>query len=255
MPTRDDAPIGAPCWIDLFTSDMAGSRRFYEQLFGWTAEEPNEEFGGYVNFQREGARVAGAMTNSGEDATPDRWSVYLAVEDAEQAVEAVQANGGQVFVPAMDVGDLGRMAVTADVGGAAIGLWQPGTHRGFTTIGEPGAPSWFELHTRDYESTIEYYRNTFGLGAQVESDTAEFRYSTLTVGDDPVAGVMDATDMLADGAPPQWVVYFGVDDCEAALARVGELGGSILSGPEDSPYGRLATIADPTGAQCKLVDG
>ncbi|MDQ6614274.1 MAG: VOC family protein, partial [Actinomycetota bacterium] len=38
MPTRDTAPIGAPCWVDLMTSDTERSRAFYCELFGWTAE-------------------------------------------------------------------------------------------------------------------------------------------------------------------------------------------------------------------------
>ncbi len=61
MPTRDRAPIGAPCWVDLMTSDTESSRTFYGQLFGWTAEDPNPEFGGYFNFTKDGVRVAGCM--------------------------------------------------------------------------------------------------------------------------------------------------------------------------------------------------
>ena len=34
MPLRDTAPLGAPCWIDLFTSDPDTSRAFYRDLFG-----------------------------------------------------------------------------------------------------------------------------------------------------------------------------------------------------------------------------
>ena len=52
MPTRDIAPIGSPCWVDLWTSDVEGSRRFYRDLFGWEAEEPSAEFGGYFMFTR-----------------------------------------------------------------------------------------------------------------------------------------------------------------------------------------------------------
>jgi hypothetical protein len=37
------------------------------------------------------------------------------------------------------------------------------------------------------------------------------------------------------------------------LAKVVDLGGSILRAAEDTPYGRLAAAADPTGAQFKLV--
>src|SRR5437764_1315716 len=124
MPTRDNAPIGAPCWIDLMTSDAARSRSFYSQLFGWDAEEPNPEFGGYFNFTKHGVRLAGCMSaqpNSG----PDAWSIYLASDDARKTADAAAANGGQVLVPPMDVADLGTMAVVTDNGGAVIGVWQP----------------------------------------------------------------------------------------------------------------------------------
>ena len=56
------------------------------------------------------------------------------------------ANGAGVIVPAMDVPVQGTMAVITDTGGAAIGIWQPAAHQGFGVLGEPGAPSWFELH-------------------------------------------------------------------------------------------------------------
>jgi uncharacterized protein len=47
MPTRDHAPTGAPCWADLWTSDVDGSRLFYTEVFGWKAEEPDPTHGGY----------------------------------------------------------------------------------------------------------------------------------------------------------------------------------------------------------------
>lgn len=81
MPTRDTAVIGAPCWIDLLTSDTERSREFYCQLFGWTAEEPAEQFGGYFTFAKDGVRVAGCMTTQRAE-MPDVWSVYLASDDA-----------------------------------------------------------------------------------------------------------------------------------------------------------------------------
>ena len=64
MSVRENAPIGAPCWIDLMTSDVEKSRAFYAQLCGWESEEPNPEFGGYFNFSKGGGRVAGGMGSS-----------------------------------------------------------------------------------------------------------------------------------------------------------------------------------------------
>src|SRR3954469_12963263 len=110
MTRRDDAPLGAPCWIDLFSSDPDRSRAFYGELFGWTSESAGEEYGGYVNFSKDGVLVAGCMRNDGESATPAVWSVYLATKEAQATVDAAAANGGQVVVPAMPVMELGSMA-------------------------------------------------------------------------------------------------------------------------------------------------
>jgi uncharacterized protein len=251
MPTRDTAIIGAPCWVDLMTSDTERSRAFYCELFGWTAEEPAEQFGGYFNFRKDGARVAGCMPSQNPEM--DVWSVYLAVDDAKATVDAAVAAGSKVLVPAMDVSDLGTMAVISDPGGAVIGIWQPGLHQGFGVVAESGAPSWFELHTRDYQTAVGFYREVFGWDTYVISDTPEFRYTTLKHGESWLAGIMDAAGLLPDGVSAHWSVYFGVDDTDAALVRIVELGGSIVTAAQDTPYGRLATATDPTGAQFKLV--
>jgi len=253
MPTRENAPIGAPCWVDLMTSDTERARAFYGELFGWAAEEPAEEFGGYFNFTKNGVLVGGCMSSGADAPVTDVWSIYLASDDARKTIDTAAANGGQVAVPAMDVGDLGTMAMVSDPGGAVIGVWQPGLHKGFGIFGEAGTPSWFELHTRDFEKAVTFYRDVFHWDTSSVSDTPEFRYTMLVDGENGLAGIMDASGFLPAGVPAHWSVYFGVDDTDAALATTVDLGGSIVNPAEDTPYGRLATAVDPSGAQFKLV--
>ena len=253
MPKRDDAPIGAPCWIDLFTTDPDKSRAFYGDLFGWTSTEPNADFGGYINFSKDGDLVAGCMGNDGTQGVPDMWSVYLATDDAQKTADAALASGGQIHVAPMAVGDLGTMALLADNGGAAIGIWQPGEHTGFGVLAEPNTPGWFELHTRAYDDAVRFYRDVFRWDTHTQGDTPEFRYTTLGEGDSQAAGIMDATSFLPDGVPAHWSVYFQVADTDATLARIAELGGTTVQPAEDTPYGRLAIAADSTGAIFKLV--
>jgi len=252
MPQRDIAPVGAPCWVDLLTSDPDASRAFYHRLFRWTSESAGDEYGGYVNFAKDGLPVAGCMRNDGQAGTPEVWSVYLATDDAKATVDEAVAHGGQVIVPAMDVGELGTMAVVTDAGQAAIGMWKPGLHKGFGVYDEPGAPSWFELHTRDYDASVAFYRDVFGWDARTMSDEPDFRYTTLGEGESALAGIMDASQFLPDGVPAHWEVYFGVQDTDAALTQVVDLGGAIVLPAEDTPYGRIAQAADPTGAMFKL---
>jgi hypothetical protein len=253
MPTRDTAPVGAPCWIDLMTSDADRSRDFYGRLLGWTAEEPSAEFGGYFTFTKDGVSVAGGMPSSADMRMSDVWSVYLATDDAEKTVATATANGGHVFVAPMAVGDLGTMAVVDDTGGATIGTWQPGQFHGFGIYGEYGTPSWFELHTRDYDASVAFYREVFRCDTNTVSDTPELRYTTLNVGEEMLAGIIDASGFLPEGVPSHWKVYFGVEDTDAALAKVVELGGTVVEPAQDTPYGRMATATDPNGSEFKLV--
>jgi predicted enzyme related to lactoylglutathione lyase len=254
MPTRDITAVGTPCWADLMTSDPDRSRAFYGELFGWTSVSAGEDFGGYVNFSKGDALVAGAMRNEG-GGMPDGWSVYLATDDAAATTAAVEANGGQVLFPTMEVGGLGTMAVVHDAGSATVGMWQPGLHRGFGVVGEPGTPAWFELFTRDYARTVDFYRKVFRWDAHTAGDSDEFRYTTLGEGDQQAAGIMDAAAWLPEGVPAHWSVYFAVADADATVAKAVELGGALVMGPEDTPYGRIATLTDATGAQFKIVQG
>jgi hypothetical protein len=234
------------------TSDPDGARAFYGELFGWTSEEAGEEYGGYINFLSDGVRVAGCMRNSPEFQSPDVWSVYLASKDAQATADAAAAHGGSVAVPAMQVMDLGSMAVVMDPGGASIGVWQPGTHPGFQVVDEPGAPAWFELHTRGYDASLAFYREVFGWDTHVASDVPGFRYTTLGQGEGQLAGVMDAEAFLPEAVPSHWSVYFGVVDVDATLATVVHLGGTIVDPAQDTPFGRLATVTDTTGTRFKL---
>ena len=253
MPKRAEANPGAPCWVDLFSSDTDKATAFYGQLFGWTAESAGPDYGGYINFSKDGERVAGCMKNDGSAGTPDTWSIYLSATDAQATVDAAVANGAQVIVPVVQVMELGSMAVVTDPGHAAIGLWQPGLHKGFGVVAEPGAPAWFELHTRDYDASVAFYEKVFGWDAHAMSDSSELRYTTLGEGESAEAGIMDASDFLPDGVPSHWTVYFAVADTDAALQQVGELGGAVVQAAENTPYGRLASASDPTGAVFRVM--
>ncbi len=254
MPTHEIVP-GAPCWADLQTSDPDRAREFYSSLLGWTAEEPDPQFGGYFNFLRDGGRIAGCMKADAQAPVTDIWSIYLAVDDAEKTTEAATAAGGQVVVPPMQVGDFGTMGFLVDPAGAGIGIWKPGTHRGFAAVAEHGAPGWFELLTRDYAAALTFYRDVFGWRTQTLGDTDEFRYTVLLEpdGDAQLAGVMDASSWLPEGVPPHWSVYFAVDDTDVALTSLAGLGGSVVRPAEDTPYGRVADVRDPMGGAFKLV--
>ena len=244
---------GAPCWIDLYSSDPERAKEFYGSLFGWTSFDPGPDYGGYFIFQKDGKAVSGCMRNDGTQGMPDTFSVYLASDDADRTVGDAAGRGGQISMPPMDVTQNGRVAMVRDPGGAAIGIWQAREVTGFETTGEPGTPAWFELHTRAYDDSVAFYREVFGWDTDTASDDPGFRYTTLGRGDGRLAGIMDASAFLPDGVPAFWSVYFEVEDVDAALAQATELGGAVEREAEDTPYGRLATALDPTGTRFKLI--
>jgi hypothetical protein len=254
MPTRDRAAIGSPCWTDLWTSDVEGSRKFYSELLGWEANEPSPEFGGYFMFTRNGVPVAGAMGDMGDMPASNTWSIYLATDDIAKTIETAEAAGAQIISAPMAVADLGSQAVLVDPTGAHLGTWQPGTFPGFTVMSEHGAPSWFELLTRDYAAALDFYRSVFGWETDAVGDSDEFRYTTMRdpAGEGELAGIMDAAAFLPDGVPAHWSVYWQVEDLDATVAKLKALGGSVVMDATDTPYGRLASVADPAGAQFKL---
>lgn len=253
MPAPHAFRHGAPCWIDLMTSDQSRSVTFYTELLGWTADDPVTDFGGYQTLRKNGAPVAGVMAAQ-PGAGPDTWSTYLWTEDVAATLADVERLGGTTVVAPMPVGELGSMAVFTDPGGEHIGLWQPGVHRGFGLLAEPGAPCWFELLTHDYVGALSFYPAVFGVGTHPIGDEPEFRYTALTDGDTWLAGVMDGTTELAKENATGWGVVLGVADTDAALDRVVELGGSVAMPAMESPWGRLGMIVDPTGARVTLVD-
>lgn len=253
MTYREKAPAGAPCWVDLWTSDVEGSRVFYSELFGWHAEAPSEEFGGYFMFTRDGVPVAGGMGDMGDAAANDSWKIYLAAPDIDELVARGERGGATFMFPPEPVADLGRQTVFADPSGAVTGAWQAGSFSGFTTLDEPGTPCWFELHTADFETARDFYADVFSLRPEMLGDSPDFRYATLRSGDGAeVAGIFDASERLAEGEGSHWLVYWQVYDVAAATARVRELGGRVLEDASDSPYGVIATVADPSGARLRL---
>lgn len=254
MTAHTQARVGSPCWADLWTSDIPGTRTFYSELFGWEAQEPDPQFGGYFLFTRNGVPVAGCMGDMPDMPANDWWKIYLDTPDIAKTLELAEAAGAQIVAPAMPVGDLGIQAALTDPTGASLGAWQARTFPGFTVAEEPGAPSWFELHTRDHDRAVSFYQSVFGWEGEAVGDRDEIRYTLMRNpdGEGELAGIMDAGSLLPEGIPPHWSVYWHVDDTDATVSAVQRLGGSVAVAPQDTPYGRLATVNDPLGAEFRL---
>jgi len=243
---------GEPCWIELFTPDTDAAADLYGRLFGWTATEPDEAFGGYRMFLRGGEPVAGLMRNDGTMDGPNAWTVYLSTDDATKTVELARSAGAEVVAGPMQVGDLGHMAVLVDPAGAAVGAWQPLSFTGLAVKPEDGSPVWFETLSQDYEKSVAFYTGVFGWEATEMSNTPEFRYTTLGQDDDARAGIMDASGFLGD-QPSRWQFYVQVPDTDATVEQAVASGATLAQPVDDTPYGRIGLLTDPAGVQFHVM--
>ena len=235
-----------PVWVDLGTKDPAGARAFYARLFGWEIQvSPDPAYGGYGRAQLDGQDVAGIGGVMSPE-QPTAWSVYIGTDDAEALGARVVAAGGSVLMPAFAVGDQGKMAVFADPTGAAISAWQPITMGGFQTQGT-NAYGWAELNARHVDHAIPFYAEVFGWALRPSTDPS-FAYTEFQVDGRSIAGATEMSPMAPAEMPNYWLVYFDVDDVDAAAAAATEAGGQVMLAPMDFPGGRFAMIADPQGA-------
>jgi predicted enzyme related to lactoylglutathione lyase len=253
MVTRDTAwPAGTPCWVDLGVGDIGRARAFYGGLFGWDIPEGPPEAGGYSLCEVDGRPVAGIGPKIGPAEMPAAWTTYLASDDADETVSKIKAAGGQVVTEPMDVMDVGRMAVAADPGGAVFGVWQARAHTGAQLANEPGSLAWNENMSRDFDANKAFYRAVFGYDyGDLSSDG--FKYATAELDGRPVGGIGELDPNLPPEVPANWAAYFGVADVDAAVARAAELGGSVVRPAWNTPYGRMAVLADDQAAVFAIV--
>ena len=152
-------------------------------------------------------------------------------------------------MPVMDIevgGELvGRMAFLTDPSAARFAIWQPGNHAGSGLANVPGAFCWNELCTPDVERAVDFYETLFGW--KIQPGDAENGYRQIELDGRGNGGILPWRPEMGD-MPPTWSTYFTVEDCDAALAKIRELGGQVFMGPVDIEPGRFAVVADPQGA-------
>ena len=247
---------GVPSWVDVGCRDTVAAAAFYNALFGWDVQPGPPEAGGYAVAHLRGKSVAG-LGPIPDPATPPFWLTYVNVDSADEIVEKVTANGGHMFVPPMDVLDFGRMAVFADPMGAVLGAWQPGSHIGAELINEPNTLCWSELLTSDVEASKAFYGAVFGWGAVPQSHSDDvpeaMAYTEWELGGVSIGGLMLKPPFLSSEEPSHWVVYFAVDDTDAAVAKATSLGARATVPPTDIEPGRFAVIEDPGGASFSVI--
>jgi uncharacterized protein len=240
-------PNGVFCRIDLGTSDVAGAKAFYGELFGWEFEDqPAGDGEVYTLCRLQGRDVAGIHRHDPEEGIG--WASSVAVDELEVVTSRARELGATLLAEPFEVPGAGRTAVLRDPAGAVVSLWQARGHVGAGLVNEVGTWTWNELTATDLPAARDFHRQLFGWDAvdvPGPLPRTSFRLGELLIGGAHAPAPQEEPR-------PRWTISFRVADADRAAERVQQLGGSVLLPPMDVPVGRFAVVADPAGSSFSI---
>jgi uncharacterized protein len=254
MPTMTTYKPGSFCWVDFAAPDQEAAKKFYSAIFGWTANDMTMQQGGtYSMMQKDGKNVGAIMQMpAGHEGVPPHWNSYISVENVDATLNKAASLGASIAMPPMDVPQAGRMAAVQDPSGANVFFWQPGEHIGAGVVGDAGTVCWNELLTKDTNAAKSFYSGLLGWTVD-PMPMPGMEYNIFNNGG-AQAGGMFAIDPSWGPVPPNWMVYFAVENCDTTLEQIKSLGGKVLMGPQEVPtVGRFATCQDSQGGAFAIL--
>jgi len=251
---------GRLLWYELMTSDREAAEVFYAPVIGWGVKRSaNAGMPPYTEWLRPGGvPVGGAMVLPAElvaGGVPPHWGMYVGVDRVEDAAAHATRLGGGELSPVIDIPGVGRMQTLRDPQGAAFSVYEPSTPPTQPEApAEMGEVSWIELYTTDNEAAMRFYGELCGWQPTeaLDMDDAGVYRMFGRSSSHSLGGMMTKTPDMAQ-LPNAWLLYFRVDDIDAAAERVKAAGGQVLHGPMEVPGGGFIVQAmDPQGAMFAL---
>ena len=233
---------------------MAAAEAFYGNVVGWGAKDASTTDLPYAIFTAGKIPICGLIELPEEGrkmgATP-RWMGYIAVNDVEVTTDRVKRLGGAVYVPPTNT-NIGLISVVADPQTATFALvngLKPGAQQPAES-GKPGRVGWHELHAAEWEKVFTFYSEIFGWQKADAEISHTDAYQLFSAGGLTIGGM--CAKWPAEPLP-FWLLYFNVEDIDAAAERVKAGGGQVFEGPLELPDGIwIARCADPQGAAFAL---
>jgi len=148
----------------------------------------------------------------------------------------------------------GEQAVFADPEGAVFGVIKSSSGDPEDFLAEPGEWIWIQLLSRDARQAAEFYRAVAGYEVVENSDSQVLNDYVLVSGKFARATVMQ----IPKDRPqihPAWLPFARVNSVTESLKQTQQLGGKVLVPPKPELLnGRIAVVADPTGAAIGLLE-
>ncbi|GAB5491358.1 MAG: VOC family protein [Phototrophicaceae bacterium] len=246
-------PHGTFSWADCSSTDWAGGKQFYADVFGWETEDlPMGEGTFYTMFKQDGENVGAINPMQAEmqaQGVPSHWMNYITVDDVDALVDKVTEFGGTVVAEPFDVFDDGRMMIIQEPTGATVALWQAKNTIGAGLVNTVGAMLWNELLTRDPQKAMDFFNKLLGWEYQQDG---ERDYLMIVNKGRMNGGILNLDDSMP-GVPSHFMAYYNVADLEESLEKVKAGGGAVHIQAEAEGVGKFAMIADPQGAMLYLM--
>jgi len=239
-------------WADLVTDDVLAAEKFYSTLFGWKFYD----YGGYLIGRNDDRPLCGMFQRPrpAEANAKPRWLGYLSVANVQRAQEAVTKAGGRVLATRQKMPKRGEQAVFADAEGALFGVVKSSAGDPEDFLADPGDWIWIQLLSRDGLKAAEFYRQVGGYEIMANATTNKLSDYVLTS-----EGYARATvrTIRTDDAKlrPTWLLFVRVKNLGESVALTKQLGGKVWIEPKSGLLdGKVAVIADPTGAAIGLLE-
>jgi hypothetical protein len=255
-PANAEHHVGKVIWADLTTPDLAGAKRFYSGLFGWTFRDIHFGKTDYAVASLDGRPVGGLvhrLVPPGEERRP-AWLTFIAVRDVDAAKRTALEHGAKVVFEPRSHPQRGRQAVFADPEGAVFAVLASSSGDPGDFLAAPGEWIWSSLHTQDPDTDAAFYQTLFGYDVfDVPSDDA--REHDILSSDDYARASVNSFPGDSSRRHPHWLNFVRVVDAAGAAAKVVALGGRVIVEPHtDRHGGNVAVVADPTGAPFGLME-
>ncbi|MGE5893837.1 MAG: VOC family protein [bacterium] len=112
-------------WFEIPVKDIGRARKFYEKVFGVELSPYDMEPFTMAFFpMTEDAPGAAGSLIKGESYEPSHSGtvVYFSVDDIEETLRKINANGGKTLMPKKSIGDYGFIAHFEDTEGNRLAL-------------------------------------------------------------------------------------------------------------------------------------
>lgn len=256
QPPSNEHYRGKIIWVDLVTPDLAGAKRFYGGLFGWTFQDFSLGGAAYCVAVLNGRPIGGLLQRKigPRERKQPAWLTFLSVPDVVDAERITLANGGKMLSEPRTYVQRGRQAVFTDPQGAVFAVLQSSSGDPPDVLAEPGEWIWSSLITSDPNKGAAFYQAVFGYEVfdQIGDDGAEH---VLLVSNDYARASANVLPSGNSRPHPHWLNFVRVINAADSVAKAKALGGRVLVAPHLGAHGgSIAVIADPNGAPLGLLE-